>query len=91
LRAGLNAQAAVLYDVHEDVTRIANGGYYKGSGSYEMFVVVEPDRLERRRVLLGDSNPDWVEVKSGIAPGEEVVVNNLTEHLKSRKLRLTDN
>lgn len=91
LRAGLNAQTAVMYDVHEDVTRIASGGYYKGPGSYEMFVVVAPDRLERRRVLLGDSNPDWVEVKSGIAPGEEVVINNLTEHVKSQKLRLTDN
>ena len=29
-------------------------------------------RLERRNVLLGDSNFDYVEVKSGISPGEEV-------------------
>ncbi len=90
LRAGLNAQTAVLYDIHEDVIRIANGGYYKGPGSYEMFVVVPPDRLERRRIMLGDSNPDWVEVKSGIAPGEEVVISNLTEHERGKSLRFKD-
>ncbi|MDE6670447.1 MAG: HlyD family efflux transporter periplasmic adaptor subunit [Muribaculaceae bacterium] len=90
LRAGLNAQAAVLYDIHEDVIRIANGSYYKGPGSYELFVVTKPDRLERRRVLLGDSNPDWVEVKSGIAPGEEVLISNLNDYEMKQSLRLTD-
>lgn len=84
LRSGLKTELNVVYDVHDEVVRIPNGQYFQGPGTYSLFVKVSPDKLERRIVTLGDSNFDYVEVKSGINPGEEVVITDMTDY-KSRK------
>lgn len=84
LRSGLRTELNVVYDVHEEVIRIPNGQYFQGPGTYSLFVKVSPDKLERRSVTLGDSNFDYVEVKNGINPGEEVVITDMTDY-KSRK------
>lgn len=87
LRAGLNAEVNVIYDERPGVLRIANGPYFSGEGEYEMWVR-EDDRLVRRRVRLGDSNPQWVEVRSGLVPGEEVVVSDMKAYERRGTLRL---
>ena len=84
LRSGLRTEINVVYDVQENVVRIPNGSYFQGPGTYEMFVKTEPGRLEKRVVVLGDSNFDFVEVKSGIAPGEEVVISDMSSYKKSK-------
>ena len=84
LRSGLRTELNVVYDIHEDIVRIPNGQYFQGPGNYMLFVKVAPDRLERRLVTLGDSNFDYVEVLSGIKPGEEVVVTDMSDY-KNRK------
>ena len=45
--------------------------------------VAENGKLNRRKVQLGDSNYDFVEVVSGIVPGDSVVTSDMTE-FKSR-------
>ncbi|MDE6399698.1 MAG: HlyD family efflux transporter periplasmic adaptor subunit, partial [Muribaculaceae bacterium] len=67
LRSGLRTELNVVYDIHDGVTRIPNGAYFQGPGTYVLFVKTAPAKLERRSVVLGDSNFDYVEVKSGIA------------------------
>ena len=88
LRSGLRTEMNVIYDVHDDVVRIPNGQYFQGPGNYSLFVKVSPDRLERRNVTLGDSNFDYVEVKSGLKPGEEVVITDMTEYKKKKAITL---
>ena len=88
LRSGLRTELNVVYDVQEDVVRIPNGSYFQGPGDYRLFVRTAPDRLERRNVSLGDSNFDYVEVKSGLAPGEEVVLTDMGEHRNKSKLKI---
>ena len=85
LRSGLRTDLNVVYDVKDDIVRIPNGQYFKGPGEYIMFVKVAPDKLERRTVNLGDSNFDFVEVKSGISPGEEIVITDMTDY-NSKKI-----
>ena len=53
-----------------------------------MFVRTAPDRLERRSVTLGESNFDFVEVISGISPGEEVAVSDMSRFNKRKSLKL---
>lgn len=84
LRSGLRTELNVVYDVQDDVVRIPNGQFFQGPGTYSMFVKVSPNKLERRYVTLGDSNFDYVEVKSGINPGEEVVITDMSDY-KTRK------
>ena len=88
LRSGLRTELNVVYDVTENATRIPNGPYFQGAGMYELFVKTAPDRLEKRSVSLGDSNFDFVEVKSGIMPGEEVVVSDMSAYKKKRSITI---
>ncbi|MDE5942289.1 MAG: efflux RND transporter periplasmic adaptor subunit [Muribaculaceae bacterium] len=82
LRSGLKTEVYVLCDVHDNAVRIPSGPYFKGPGLYDMFVT-ENGKLNRRKVQLGDSNYDFVEVVSGIVPGDSVVTSDMTE-FKSR-------
>lgn len=88
LRPGLRTDLNVVYDTRDDVVRIANGPYFQGPGTYYMFVRTAPDRLERRSVTLGDSNFDYVEVRSGIEPGEEVVVSDMNDYRNKKSLKI---
>ncbi len=88
LRSGLRTELNVIYDVQENVVRIPNGPYFQGPGTYELFVKTAPDKLEKRGVTLGDSNFDYVEVKSGIAPGEEVVISDMSAYKKDKVITI---
>ena len=75
LRSGLKADVYVMDAVKEDVLRIANGSFYAGEGEYMLFVLEGKDKLVKRKVLLGESNFDYVEVRSGLKEGDQVVVS----------------
>lgn len=84
LRSGIRAEVNVVYDILENVVRIPNGAYYKGPGSYRLFVETDKNVMERRDVVLGESNFQYVEVKSGIRPGERFIMSE-SDKLNSRK------
>ncbi len=65
LRSGLKTDVYVMNAVKEDVMRIANASYYVGRGEYDLFVRTSDNELEKRKVQLGDSNFEYVEVVSG--------------------------
>ena len=69
------------------MVRIPTGPYFKGPGDYDMFVV-SGNELERRRVQLGDSNYDFVEVKEGINPGDSIVTSDMTEYANKKNLKI---
>lgn len=75
LRPGLKVEVYVMTAEKPNVLLIKSGPYYQGAGKYKLFVR-EGDRLVSRDVELGDANYDYVEVRSGIKQGEEVVVSN---------------
>lgn len=87
LRSGLKTDIYVMNAVKDDVMRIANGSYYVGKGEYELFVA-KRNQLIKRKVQLGDSNYEFVEVVSGLQPGEEVVVSDMSNYKNKNKLKL---
>ena len=88
LRSGLRTELNIIYDQREGVVRIPNGQYFQGAGDYLLFVKTGDSRLERRNVKLGESNFDYVEVISGIKPGEEVVISDMSTYKNSSALRM---
>lgn len=88
LRSGLRTDLNVVYDIHDGVVRIPNGSYFQGAGSYQLFIKTSDGKLERRNVTLGDSNFDFVEVKSGIQPGELVVVSDMSSYKNKKSIKL---
>lgn len=87
LRSGLKVDVYIMNAVKEDVLRISNTSYYVGPGEYELFVVAG-DQLQKRKVRLGESNFDYVEVVSGLQKGEEVVVSDMSNYKNKSKLKL---
>lgn len=87
LRSGLRTDVYILNAIKDDVMRIANGAYYVGPGDYELFVV-SGDQLLKRKVMLGESNFEQVEVISGLREGEEVVVSDMTNYINKNKIKL---
>ena len=74
--------------VKEDVMRIANASYYVGRGDYELFVLDGDNELVKRKIKLGDSNFEYVEVVSGLQPGDQVVVSDMSDFRNKNKLKV---
>lgn len=88
LRSGLKTDVYVMNAVKEDVLRIANSSYYVGRGDYQLFVLDGSDELVKRKVRLGDSNFEYVEVVSGLQPGDRVVISDMSQYKNKNKLKL---
>lgn len=88
LRSGLKTDVYVMNAVKEDVMRVANASYYVGRGEYELFVMTSDDEIVKRKVQLGDSNFEFVEVLSGLKPGERVVVSDMSQYKNKSKLKV---
>lgn len=88
LRSGLKTDVYVMNAVKEDVMRIANASYYVGRGEYELFVMDAEDEIVKRKVQLGDSNFEYVEVISGLQPGDRVVVSDMSQYKNKAKLKV---
>ena len=88
LRSGLKTDVYVMNAVKEDVMRIANASYYVGRGEYELFVQDSDNEIIKRKVQLGDSNFEYVEVVSGLKPGDKVVVSDMSSYKNKNKLKL---
>ena len=87
LRSGLRTDVYVMNAIKDDVMRIANSSYYIGKGEYELFVVND-GQLLKRKVTLGDSNFEFVEVVSGLQEGDEVVVSDMSDFKDKNKIKL---
>ncbi len=88
LRSGLKTDVYVMNAVKEDVMRIANASYYVGRGEYDLFVCDSDKEIVKRKVQLGDSNFEFVEVISGLQPGDQVVVSDMSQYKNKNKLKL---
>ena len=87
LRSGLKTDVYVMNAVKEDVMRIANGSYYVGKGDYELFVI-KGGNLIKKKIRLGDSNFEFVEVIDGLQPGDKVIISDMTNYKNKKKLKV---
>lgn len=88
LRSGLKTDVYVMNAVKEDVMRIANASFYVGRGEYELFVQTSEGEIRKRKVQLGDSNFEYIEVMGGLQPGEVVVVSDMSSYKNKNKLKV---
>ena len=88
LRSGLKTDVYVMNAVKEGVLRLANASYYVGRGEYELFVQDSDNEIIKRKVQLGDSNFEYVEVVSGLQPGDKVVVSDMSNYKNKSKLKV---
>lgn len=88
LRPGLKTDVYVMDAIRDNVLRVANAPYYLGKGDYELFVWDGARQLQKRKVTLGDSNYEYVEVVSGLEPGDRVVISDMSRYRDKRSLKV---
>ncbi len=88
LRSGLKTDVYVMHSVRDNVLRVGNGPYYRGKGDYQLFVLDGDKQLQRRKVVLGESNYDYVEVVQGLQPGDRVITSDMTEYQQKESLKV---
>lgn len=91
LKPGLKTGIEISHGYKDNVILISNGPYFKGPGMYELFVLDGDVRLVKRRIRLGDSNREYVEVVSGLEPGMRVVVSDMERYKRNDELKLLNN
>jgi HlyD family secretion protein len=87
LRSGLKTDVYVMNAIKEEAFRVANASYYVGKNEYELFVV-NGNQLLKRKVQLGESNFEYVEVVNGLQVGDEVVVSDMSNYQEKQKIKL---
>lgn len=89
LRPNLRVDVYVTTATKPNTLRVKNGPYFNSASNSDMVYVVQGDELIRTPADIGASNVDYVELESGVQPGDEVVISSIKdyEHLEKVKLR----
>ena len=76
LRSGLKVDIHVTHAMKDETLRLPTGAYYMGRGDYDLWVV-NGERVEKRKVMLGESGFEYVEVLQGLTVGEKVIISDM--------------
>lgn len=87
LRSGLSVDVFVEYGIKDNILRIPNGSYYSSPGEYDLWVV-NKDNAAKRKVVLGESSYDYVEVKRGLQEGEEVILMLMDNYKNKESIKI---
>lgn len=87
LRSGLKTDVYVTHGIQDDVLRIPNSTYYIGAGEYELWVV-KNGVAEKKKIKLGESSFEYVEVISGLEKGEQVIISDMNQYKNKQKLKI---
>ncbi|WP_338874169.1 HlyD family efflux transporter periplasmic adaptor subunit [Spirosoma sp. SC4-14] len=80
LRPNQKVEVFIVTNRVSKAVRVANGPAFKGKRKQFVYVLTSPNIATRREVELGVSSFDWVEIKSGLQPGEKVILTDLSEY-----------
>lgn len=87
LRPNMKVDVYPVTSAHSQVTRISNGPAFRGPSEMDVFVV-KGNKAERRRIHTGFSNFDYVEIKDGLKPGEQVITSDMSEYKNAKELTI---
>lgn len=84
LRPNLRTEFNVIIGEKPNVLRVKNGSAFRGGVKQEIFVVRNGEAT-KTEVGLGMRNSDWIEITSGIQPGDRLIISDTKdyEHLSS--------
>jgi len=89
LRSNMRVDVFVITSSKDNVIIAQNGPYINGSGKQNIYVV-EGNKAIRRTVFIGETNFDFVEIESGIDPGEEIIITDMTEQRDRKEIKITN-
>ncbi|MBP2159188.1 MULTISPECIES: efflux RND transporter periplasmic adaptor subunit [Asticcacaulis] len=90
LKRGEAADIRLQMSAGSEVATLApSGSWLADTNGTSVFVVnAKGDKASRRTVTIGRRNPEYVEVLSGLKPGERIIVAGTSNYQKAQHLRL---
>ncbi|MCP4580736.1 MAG: HlyD family efflux transporter periplasmic adaptor subunit [candidate division Zixibacteria bacterium] len=85
LRSNLRVDVFVITSFKDDVIRVANGPFANGSGPQDIFIV-KGDKAIRKRVTIGATNFDYVEIESNVDIGDKVIISDMSDYIHRKEL-----
>lgn len=90
IRRGQTLQLNLSLGDQVEAILLENGPFFQDTGGAWAFVLTPAgDEAYRRRLQLGRRNPAYIEVESGLVPGDRVVISQYTGLQEIDRLRLT--
>lgn len=89
LRPNLRVDVFVITAFRDNVVRVKNGPFYQGKKEMKVFVVLE-DHAVARKVLIGETNFDYVEIAKGLQEGEKIVISDMKDYEHLDKIDIKD-
>jgi HlyD family secretion protein len=89
IRPDQQLEIRVVISYKKNIHRLPNGPYYKDQGYKEMYVI-RGNKAYRTRVLLGESNFDYVEVKGGLSDGDKVILTDIEEKYTRDEIKVKE-
>ena len=87
LRPNMKVDLFLVTAVRNGITRVANGPAFKGSNQQDIFVLSE-GKAQRRTVKTGLNNFDYVEIISGLKPGEVIIASDMNAYKNSTEISI---
>ena len=73
--------------VKDKVVRVKNGPAFNGAAEQKLFVVQGKEAVPRM-LQTGESNFDYMEIKSGLKPGEQVIVSDMQDFVTKDRVQI---
>jgi HlyD family secretion protein len=80
LRPNLRVDVYVVTAFKDNVVRVKNGPFYKGSKDQKIFIINE-NKAIRKTVNIGESNFEYVEIINEVQPGDQVIISDMSDYI----------
>jgi len=89
LRSGQGLNLRLALSASANAIVVPRGAFFSSTGGNWVFVLNENgDQAFKRAVELGRQNPDYIEVVSGLEPGEQIISSSYESFKEYEQLRL---
>ncbi|WP_421754913.1 efflux RND transporter periplasmic adaptor subunit [Croceimicrobium sp.] len=89
LRSGQGLNLRLALSASANAVLVPRGAFFSSTGGNWVFVLNDKgDQAYKRAVELGRQNPDYIEVISGLEPGEQIISSSYESFKEYEQLRL---
>lgn len=89
LRPNMRVEVFIISSKKDKVLRVANGPAFNG-GLQQNIYVIENGTAFRKKLKIGISNRDYVELLGDVKEGDKIIISNMKEYEHLSELKLTD-
>lgn len=89
LRPNMKVDVFLVTALRMQVLRVTNGPAFKGAKEQDIFVIRD-GRAEKRKVRIGLSNFDYVEIIDNVKPGDVVITSDMSSFKNARVLTINN-